>query len=106
LGTSKAELTKLATKADDSKNEFDEAMDRFRDKKAQAEFGKDALREAKDGLKKVYDEAKKVLRAQQQKVDTSTKVCERDKIEKQEMEHEARRIKLYNGYGKPVRRRR
>jgi hypothetical protein len=102
LALAKAELTKLTAECEDAKKEFDEAMERFRDKAAQAEHGKDKLRDIKDALKVVYEGKKKLLRAQQGKVDTSTRVCEKDKVERAEMEHEARKIKLYNSWGKPV----
>jgi len=102
LGISKAELTKLTAECEDAKKEFDEAMDKFRDKDAQKEIGKDKLRDIKDALKVVYEQKKKLLRAQQTKVDNSIRVCEKDKIERAEMEHEARKIKLYNSWGKPV----
>jgi hypothetical protein len=36
------------------------------------------------------------------KVETSTKVVEKDKAERSEMEIEARKIKLYNSFGKQV----
>jgi hypothetical protein len=35
-------------------------------------------------------------------VAASVKSVEKDLVERAEMEHEARRIKLYNSYGKPV----
>jgi len=68
----------------------------------QAEFGKDKLRDNKDALKKLYDTSKQKLRAMTSKVETSTKVVEKDKAERSEMEIEARKIKLYNSFGKQV----
>ena len=68
----------------------------------QAEFGKDKLRDKKDALKKLYDTSKQKLRAMTSKVETSTKVVEKDKAERSEMEIEARKIKLYNSFGKQV----
>jgi hypothetical protein len=69
----------------------------------QAEFGKDKLRDDKDALKKLFDTSKQKLRALTSKVETSTKVVEKDKAERAEMEIEARKIKLYNSFGKQVR---
>ena len=49
-----------------------------------------------------HDAKKKELKKQEGKVAHSVNQVEKDKLARAELDHEARRIKLYNGYGKQV----